>query len=30
LSMIKRQTFDPAPQLLRPEIVIRESTSAAY
>ena len=30
LSMIKRQTLDPAPQLLRPEIVVRESTSAAY
>jgi DNA-binding LacI/PurR family transcriptional regulator len=29
LSMIKRQTFDPGLQLLRPELVIRESTAAA-
>ena len=29
LSMIKHQTFDPALQLLRPNLVIRESTAAA-
>jgi DNA-binding LacI/PurR family transcriptional regulator len=29
LSMIKRQPFDPALQLLRPNLVIRESTAAA-
>jgi DNA-binding LacI/PurR family transcriptional regulator len=29
LSMIKRQTYDPGLQLLRPELVIRESTSVA-
>ena len=27
LSMIQRQTFDPALQLLRPNLIIRESTS---
>jgi DNA-binding LacI/PurR family transcriptional regulator len=29
LSMIKRQTFDPGLHLLRPALVIRESTSVA-
>ena len=29
LNIINRQTFEPALQLLRPELVIRESTTVA-